>query len=302
MSSTNSKKLNSTMNNSLRKKYIQSSLRINSKNSKNIFERCYNCNMVYNKDSAIDLNNHKKFHDLSLNGRNWNKSWGEIITNHSKCNDIHNITDNIKKNKANTLDKYFLTPPTSSITSPKKGNNILLKTDTRMKKEYIVEIRKTFNSEIRAATQLMELVNNELNAPHDENDFWSTPSGNGKAFGYIKDNKLVGITTIEILDLNCKRGRWMISDSKVIVENVFPYFKLGISRIWVCKNQRGKGIAAKLLEAARLNTLVRTKEASIELEKWNLAWSQPTEMGGKLALKYNSVKHKSGKLLIPCYI
>ena len=111
----------------------------------------------------------------------------------------------------------------------------------------------------------------------------------------VKNGRAVAVITMEIINSN--RSRWMIYDSKKIIDHITPSFTLGISRIWVCRTQRSNGIATQLLEAARKNVIYGR-----EVNKHSIAWSQPTESGGKLASIYNGVKHKSGKLLLPCYI
>lgn len=247
-------------------KYVQSHLQIGPKNATLL--KCAKCEMTYCPSAIEDTNTHKRYHDIHLRGKKWPSSWG--IEVHGSLN----------------RRSAMLTPPSSSSSKYEFRN---------FKNERIILIRPDAIPEVRAALEIMHLVNEELNAPHDENDFWSQPEGQGKAFLYIKDDRAVGVITIEILD--AARGRWMIYDSKSIVEHIRPNFALGISRIWVCRTQRNKGIATKLIEAARENTIYGK-----EFKKWEIAWSQPTDSGGKLASAYNGMIHKSGKLLIPCYI
>ena len=56
---------------------------------------------------------------------------------------------------------------------------------------------------------------------------------------------------------------------------------LGISRIWTSKSHRRKGIAALLLDCARTNFFY-----GIEVPKEMVAFSQPTESGGRLAERW----------------
>ena len=56
---------------------------------------------------------------------------------------------------------------------------------------------------------------------------------------------------------------------------------LGISRIWTSKPHRGNGLAANLLECARSNFFF-----GIEVPKHLVAFSQPTESGGRLAERW----------------
>lgn len=180
--------------------------------------------------------------------------------------------------------------------SPNWGEAVQFDTPKSLSaRDKIVVIRPSYPPEIRAALQILNLVNQELHAP-EENEFWSnTESENGRAFIYVRDTRAVGVITVEIL--TPERGRWMIHDTRVIIDHVRPAFKLGISRIWVCKTQRHHGIATKLIDTARSNVIFGET-----IDKYSVAWSQPTDAGGKLAHSFNSVRHKSGKTLIPCYI
>lgn len=241
----------------LKPKYKQSRLQFG--NGKKTLVKCPKCDMTYSPTALDDKVTHQNYHDLYLKGRKWPSGWG--------------ITMN--------QDISTITPPSSSSGT--------LKTDR------IVMVRPDKPNEVKAALELMEVVNNELNAPHDENEFWTTTDGNGKAFLYIKDGRAVGAVTMEILQPG--RGRWMIYKSKRLVQSQRPSFILGISRIWVSRSNRAAGIASQLLEVGRKYTIYGEV-----VDKRFLAWSQPTESGGHLASKYNSVKHSSGELLIPCYI
>ncbi|SCU78903.1 LAMI_0A06480g1_1 [Lachancea mirantina] len=215
------------------------------------------------------------FAQIPTRGRKWWKHWGQLVE-------------------------------TFCAASEARENRLTSKSQSRIAYELdeIKEVRRSKSTETRAALELMECVNTALSAPHDENSFWSGVSeseyeaSTGKAFVYVRRDRAIGIVTVECLNLSAKRGRWMLTNGCTLVPNVCPVVKLGISRIWVCQTARGQGIAAKLLEAARKFTLPDQKIA-----KWEMAWSQPSESGLKLATKYNSVRHeKSGQMLIPCYI
>ncbi|SMN19252.1 similar to Saccharomyces cerevisiae YFR027W ECO1 Acetyltransferase required for establishment of sister chromatid cohesion [Maudiozyma saulgeensis] len=238
------------------KKYSQSRLQLDGFQGNKLI-KCAKCEMAYSPNNIEDTTAHRLFHDTYLKGRKWSRNWGTVVS----------------------IPTNSMTPPSSQHSSS----------------ERIVMIRPNHPQEVNATLDVMNIVNNELHAPHDENSFWVNENGKGKAFLYIKNDRAVSAITIEQLDEG--RGKWMLYDSKKLVPNVTPKFELGISRIWVCKSQRGNKIATKLLEAARHNMVIGKS-----YQKWSLAWSQPTDDGGKLASKYNAVTHKSGKLLIPCYI
>lgn len=235
-----------------------------------IIKKCVHCEMTYSLNSPSDIIDHKKFHDMHLNGRQWAQVWGHILISYNNS----------------------IVPITTFSSTFKRNLNIQTNIKTY---EHIVSVSPNNLNEVKATLEILEVVNNELKAPHDENDFWMKDN-KGKVFVYVKDGRCIGIITVEYL-AQTQRGRWMVLETRDIVPNIFPNVKIGISRIWVCKNERNKGIAKRLLETARNYTILGS-----EIKKWELAWSQPSESGGILAKSYNSVIHKSGKVLIPCYI
>ncbi|CAL9731759.1 N-acetyltransferase Eco1p [Monosporozyma unispora] len=245
-------------------KYVQSKLVIGSKDVNKLI-KCTKCGMTYSNQSNTDTLAHTKFHDLHLKGRKWSNNWGQ---------DVHitsDLTAGLSVTPSLSQDDYI--PDTAKI----------------------VMVRPNHTAEVNATLEIMTMVNNELSAPHDENSFWSKNKNAGKAFVYVKNGRAVGVITMEILEKN--RGRWMIYKNKAIIQKARPQFILGISRIWVCKSERLQGIATKLVNAARQNTIFGEV-----VDKRFVSWSQPSDNGGKMALKYNSVKHGSGEILIPCYI
>lgn len=250
------------------KKLVQSRLRLGS--DQNPIVKCDKCEMSYIRTSLDDVASHSNYHNMVLKGRKWSSRWGYRF----RLEDIEQ--DQEVLNRA-------LTPPMSS---PMKGVN--------KQQDIIVKIRKGHTAEVNAMLEIMAVVNKELNAS-DENEFWSNDGMGGCAFVYVRSERAIGAITIEVLKPG--RCKWMVYENKSIVEHVRPVFKLGISRIWVSKSFRGEGVASKLIDIARQNTIL-----GLTIPKHLVAWSQPTESGGKLARKYNGVKHKSGNTLIPCYL
>lgn len=312
---------------------VQSFFKVSDKKQK--LCRCPDCNMSYFTSIASDIAEHEKYHDLHLKGRKWSPNWGIIVSDFTTSLCTYSMPSSCFVSSSGSVTDMFSGNATKTKSEPKvlsKGNNKdgpygpestyslpissgsgKSRTTTRSA-EYIVMVSPSNKSETRAALEIMNIVNNELSAPHNENYFWSGIDNDciddsrlsvqtdyknqGKAFIYVKNDRAIGVITVEYLAEEEKRGCWMILGTKDIVPQVSPIVKLGISRIWVCKNHRGEGIALRLLETARKYSIYGT-----EVAKWELAWSQPSESGGELAKKYNSVFHeKSGKLLIPCYI
>lgn len=236
-------------------------------------KRCLDCYMTYSSNSNEDILKHKKHHDVHLNGKKWQSRWGSIVM------------------KFDTNEKVV--PPFRPGSFSRASNSV--KCDDS---EYVVAINHEKQGEIKKMLEIMETVNNELCAPCDDDIWLETGSScGGCAFLYIKQGRAVGAITIEYMNDKNARGCWMQVSNRSIVPNVVLKLKLGISRIWVCKSQRRNGLATRLLECARKHAILGN-----EVRKWEMGWSQPTESGGLLARRYNSVKHSSGELLIPCYI
>ncbi|KAL3229728.1 N-acetyltransferase ECO1 [Nakaseomyces bracarensis] len=250
------------------KKLVQSRLKLDCDRSPIV--KCEKCEMSYMSASMDDIALHSKYHGMMLKGRHWSSKWGER----------HHV------DQEESSVRRAITPPMSS---PIRGQ-------TR-KLDVVVKVRRGHTSEVNAMLEIMGVVNRELNAPHDENEFWSSEHGEtrGNAFVYVRNERAIGAITMEVL--KPERCRWMVYESRAIVEPVQPVFKIGVSRIWVCKSYRGEGIASTMIDIARRHTI-----PGINIPKNLVAWSQPTNSGGKLARKYNGAKHKSGNILIPCYL
>ena len=114
-----------------------------------------------------------------------------------------------------------------------------------------------------------------------------------KAFLYLVHDKCVGFCLAEkissafgVVD-ECAAGEdgtKVIKTSKsssISVSTSADIALLGIARIWTSKTYRGKGLAADLLECARNNFFY-----GVEAPKDLVAFSQPTESGGRLAERF----------------
>lgn len=136
---------------------------------------------------------------------------------------------------------------------------------------------------------LLALVNQELQAPNIPIDDLS------KAFICVAKGRAVGFCATEAVPKD--RGRWMIHRTQTTLERVNPAITIGISRIWVASAHRGRGIGLLLLEAVQYHLVY-----CMVVSKNEIAFSQPSAAGAKLAAKFNGVTHKNGDVLIPVYI
>ena len=73
--------------------------------------------------------------------------------------------------------------------------------------------------------------------------------------------------------------------SSISVSTMADIALLGISRIWTSKSQRNRGHALELLECARNNFFY-----GVQVPKNLVAFSQPTESGGRLARRWFGAK------------
>ncbi|KAG7813712.1 hypothetical protein KL921_001258 [Ogataea angusta] len=155
----------------------------------------------------------------------------------------------------------------------------------------IVEVNIESSKQISVAEEFLDIVNNILSAPQDNRD-WSFDPNRGKVFLFVIRSKAVGICSTERIS----EGKWMVYDTGQLVPKQRIPLIIGISRIYVSHKYRRMGIGLRLLVAVQHHSIY-----GLTLARNQIGWSQPSEFGGKLALSFNGVKHKSGKMLIPIY-
>ena len=114
-----------------------------------------------------------------------------------------------------------------------------------------------------------------------------------KVFLYLAGDKCIGLclaerihnaSTVVAFDKHDASGHNAsigANSSSISAEIMREAALLGISRIWTSKSHRRKGIASALLECARGNFFY-----GIEVPKEMVAFSQPTESGGRLAERW----------------
>lgn len=113
-----------------------------------------------------------------------------------------------------------------------------------------------------------------------------------KAFLYLVDDKCVGFCLAEkissafpvVRSRTGGDGNEVLATSKsssISVSTAADIALLGISRIWVSKSHREQGLAIDLLDCARSNFFY-----GVEAPKDLVAFSQPTESGGRLAERW----------------
>lgn len=165
--------------------------------------------------------------------------------------------------------------------------------------------------------KVLEVVNTELgSADIEDEQLWATlapksehfgskskkkKEGNGadtagerfKAFLHIEKEKCIGLCLAEKISNSRRVIDPKGNENEEVVGNPVPRSSsistsaepdlalLGITRIWTSKSHRGRGIAGELLETARGNFFY-----GMEVPRDLVAFSQPTESGGKLAERW----------------
>lgn len=173
-------------------------------------------------------------------------------------------------------------------------------------REMVVMVDRKGSIAARNRTRkVLDVVNAELSATdiddehlwgalNPEQKFIETRRGDRfKAFLYLVHDKCVGFCLAEkissafgVVDGCAARedATKVITTSKsssISVSTSADIALLGISRVWTSKTYRGKGLAVDLLECARNNFFY-----GVEAPKDLVAFSQPTESGGRLAERW----------------
>ncbi|KAL7645612.1 UNVERIFIED_CONTAM: hypothetical protein RMT77_003998 [Armadillidium vulgare] len=120
---------------------------------------------------------------------------------------------------------------------------------------------------------------------------------NSSAYLYNLDKQIVGVLiaesiekaykVIQIENVESQKGKEdsnsdkLLSNKLICCSNTPTKVSFGISRIWVLSSYRGKGIAAKLVDAMRGNSI-----PWCYLKVDDFAFSDPTPIGIKFACKY----------------
>lgn len=234
---------------------------------------CEVCGLVYHSHIQRDKETHRKYHNNFVQGIQWPASFCTIA---------------IKKFSLQL--KCQADRKTTKTTITKEGRKDIS----------VVVMDKRNAKQIKRVEEVLNMVNNELNAP-GACSFWKEESDDaipGKAFVLVMEGRAIGLCITEPIKDVERQCRWMVHRTQNLVPHqVNKNIKLGISRIWVAPWWRRNGLA-KLL----LNTVLTDSIYGINLNKKYIGFSQPSYYGGLLARRFNGVTHKSGEVLIPVYL
>jgi N-acetyltransferase len=239
---------------------------------------CKLCGMEYIPSNAEDATLHRKFHAMNVGGVDFSKA----------C---------IEKLRQNQVwaggDGSFIT--------------VIGRKDTLALRNKALEILKVVNTELAAVAIPTDALWSQLQFPLGEDA--AAQSGNRqkaasgrqtlstsdrfKVYLHIRANKCVGACLAERIleaysvldqdDAAQRTGHAPVGteSSSISIGTVVEPALLGISRIWTSNLYRKRGIATTLLDVARSDFLY-----GMNIGKDMVAFSQPTESGGKLARKW----------------
>lgn len=224
---------------------------------------CTGCGMEYIPSNSEDAALHKKFHEMNITGIDLGKAF-------------------VKANASRWVYEA-----------------------TRFDEGYVVIIdRKASPTAKSQANKVLEVVRRELSSPEINDEvLWSQTEPpahlglNGssekvdryKVFLHMKDSRCVGLCLteriwesqpVEMASVE-KNGADQPNGSSISVRQETHPAVVGVSRIWTSESSRGKGIAMDLLDCVVSNFIY-----GMEIPKDQIAFSQPTESGKRLAQSF----------------
>lgn len=241
---------------------------------------CQTCGMEFVPSNKEDAALHKEFHGINVGGVDLGKGF---------------------------LKDACLSKIPSSRASLREGETI------------VAVDRRSSESAKNKARKVLVVVNTELSAAEvDDERLWEgiessapapkkrigkkrkanrgaadTKGDRFKVFLYLDGDKCVGFCLAEKISTACrvvnskageKSSERLLStpkSSSISYSTTPDVALLGISRIWTSKSYRGRGIAFDLLDCVRGNFFY-----GMEVPKDLVAFSQPTESGGRLAKRW----------------
>ncbi|ORY15855.1 ESCO1/2 acetyl-transferase-domain-containing protein [Clohesyomyces aquaticus] len=241
---------------------------------------CKTCGMEYIPSNSEDATIHRKFHSMNVGGVGFTKGFVERL----------------RKNQAWVGgDGSFIA--------------VIGRKDTTAFRNKATEILRVVNTELAAVSIPDEDLWNQVldplltNAQPKRDNGESAVAGKGvgsasdrfKVYLYIRGQKCIGMCLAErvheaysVLDQDdasdCPgQGQDAVESqsSSISVSTETDAVLLGVSRIWTSSLHRKHGIATRLLDSARSNFLY-----GMTIGKEQVAFSQPTESGGRLARKW----------------
>lgn len=248
--------------------------------------RTCSCGMEYIPSNKEDSELHSEFHQMNARGVSVGKGFlkkaglGKIVPKHGSWN---------------AGETTVMVDFKSSVTAKNKARKVLELVNTELSAADLGEEQlwggmQSSNPATKRPMGKKRKAEASLDEPEQRGDRF-------KAFLRIEGNHCVGFCLAEKISVayrvsNLQAKKHGIGISSPVLESssishstASDVALLGISRIWTSKANRKCGIATNLLECAR-NSFFYGMEVPKEL----MAFSQPTESGGRLAVRYFGIE------------
>jgi hypothetical protein len=229
---------------------------------------CKTCGMEYIPSNAEDAALHRKFHAMNVGGVDFTKA----------------VVERLRKNQVwSGGDGGFIA--------------VIGRKDTLALRNRTSDVLKVVNTELAAVPISDEELWSQTRAPEAQHQgskarsrSKAPPVDRFKTYLYIRNQKCIGACLAERIwdaytvlaqDDTSSDTQQLPTDTKsssISISAESSPAILGISRIWTSNQHRKQGIATRLLDCARADFLY-----GMQVEKGMVAFSQPTESGGKLA-------------------
>lgn len=245
-----------------------------------IRKMCPTCKMEYipsnNEDSAL----HKEFHSMNVEGVDLGKGFSK----YPGLNKIRCI-----KGLSREGETMAIVDRRSSGGAKKKVRKVLEVVNTELSAADVDD--EQLWGGIESSTPVPEP---RISKKGKANKGGSDKRGDRfKAFLYFDGDNCVGLCLAEKIGAACRvvdpqaerhdeqKVNPVSESSSISCSTTADVALLGISRLWTSKSHRGRGIAIDLLDCARGNFFY-----GMEVPKNLVAFSQPTESGGRLARRW----------------
>jgi len=220
-----------------------------------MFIECKICKMQYNKTEKADRNAHNKFHDQFVNGKRSRRK-----------GDADNVV----------FEEHVYVSGGVREGEKKREKHRLIVVDRgagKEKRDYAREALEMSYADMDGVRFEDEELWSEIMLPGSASGKQQRVS-RFKMFVYYVDDNIIGVLLAERITKAqaYRNGRVDEEEHKAV---------LGVERIWVRANQRGKGIASRMMDV--------TRDCFVDgmvVGKKDVAFSAPTEAGRKLARRY----------------
>jgi hypothetical protein len=222
---------------------------------------CKTCGMEYIPSNAEDATLHRKFHAMNVGGVDFTKA----------------IVERLRKNQVwSGGDGSFIA--------------VIGRKDALALRNKTSDVLKVVNTELAAVPISDEELWSQTRAPSDGDAEHMAPVDRYKTYLYVRAQKCIGLCLAERIweayavlpespsSKPAFQPTLHIPSSSISIGTTPIPAVLGISRIWTSNQHRKQGIASRLLDCARSDFLY-----GMVIEKERLAFSQPTDSGGRLA-------------------